>query len=85
MPHPISRWLICTTAAVVLSGGSGPLGGVPQAARAIFFGVFVRGVLVDRLERQAPFIVRGLRARLESGNPPDEGSDLFSDTHPGVH
>jgi hypothetical protein len=42
-----------------------------------FFGAFVRGVLEDRVERQAPLIVRGLRARLESGNPPDEGSDPF--------
>jgi hypothetical protein len=33
---------------------------------------FVRGVLEDRLERQAPLIVRGLRSRLESGNPPDD-------------
>jgi hypothetical protein len=37
-----------------------------------FFGTFVRGVLEDRLERQAPLIVRGLRSRLESGNPPDD-------------
>jgi hypothetical protein len=35
-----------------------------------FFGAFVRGVLEDRVERQAPLIVRGLRARLESGAPP---------------
>jgi hypothetical protein len=35
-----------------------------------FFGGFVRGVLEDRVERQAPLIVRGLRARLESGSPP---------------
>jgi hypothetical protein len=35
----------------------------------------MRGVLEDRVERQAPLIVRGLRARLESGNPPDEPSD----------
>lgn len=38
------------------------------------FGVFVRGVLEDRLERQAPLIVRELRGRLESGNPPDDAS-----------
>lgn len=37
-----------------------------------FFGGFVRSVLEHRLERQAPLIVRGLRARLESGKPPDE-------------
>ena len=49
-----------------------------------FFGGFVRGVLEDRLERQAPLIVRGLRARLESGNPPDEAPDPFSDEGPGV-
>ena len=41
-----------------------------------FFGGFVRGVLEDRVERQAPLIVRGLRARLESGNPPDEAPTL---------
>jgi hypothetical protein len=40
-----------------------------------FFGGLMRGVLEDRVERQAPLIVRGLRARLESGNPPDEPSD----------
>jgi hypothetical protein len=39
-----------------------------------FFGGFVRGVLEDRVERQAPLIVRGLRVRLESGNPPDAAS-----------
>jgi hypothetical protein len=35
-------------------------------------GTFVRGVLEDRLARQAPTIVAGLRARLESREPPDE-------------
>jgi hypothetical protein len=35
-----------------------------------FSGVF-RGALEDRLERNAPEVVRGLRARLESGPPPD--------------
>jgi len=49
-----------------------------------FFGAFVRGVLEDRVERQAPLIVRGLRARLESGNPPDEISDPFAKGRPGV-
>jgi len=37
-----------------------------------FLGGLVRGVLEGRLMRHAPQIVRGLRARLESGNPPDE-------------
>jgi hypothetical protein len=50
-----------------------------------FFGAFVRGVLDDCVERQAPLIVRGLRTRLESGNPPDEASDPFVNEHPGVH
>jgi hypothetical protein len=49
-----------------------------------FFGAFVRGVLEDRVERQAPLIVRGLRARLESGNPPDEISDPSAKGRPGV-
>jgi hypothetical protein len=35
-----------------------------------FFGGLTRGVLESRLRRQAPEIVRGLRMRLESGNPP---------------
>ena len=35
-----------------------------------FFGGLVRGVLEGRLERDAPQIIRGLRARLESGMPP---------------
>jgi hypothetical protein len=38
-----------------------------------FFGTIVRGVLEDRVARQAPAIVGTLRARLESGDPPDEG------------
>lgn len=50
-----------------------------------FFGGFVRGVLEGRVERQAPLIVGGLRARLESGNPPDEASDPFVKTRSGVH
>jgi hypothetical protein len=40
-----------------------------------FIGTFVRGALEDRLARQAPSIVGALRARLESGEPPDDGSD----------
>lgn len=48
------------------------------------FGAFVRGVLEDRLEHQAPLIVRGLRARLESGTPPDRPSDPFTDRSAGV-
>lgn len=47
-------------------------------------GRFVRGALEDRVERQAPQIVRSLRARLESGNPPDEISDPFGTGSPGV-
>jgi hypothetical protein len=35
------------------------------------FGGLARGVLEPRLKRQAPQVVRGLRMRLESGNPPD--------------
>jgi hypothetical protein len=35
-----------------------------------FFGGLVRGLLEGRLEREAPQIIRGLRARLESGKPP---------------
>jgi hypothetical protein len=49
-----------------------------------FFGAFVRGVLEDRVEQQAPLIVRGLRARLESGNPPDELSDPLAKGRSGV-
>jgi len=49
-----------------------------------FFGGFVRGVLEDRVERQALLIVRGLRARLESGNPPDAGSDSVAHARRGV-
>jgi hypothetical protein len=45
-----------------------------------FFGGLARGVLEARLKRQAPEVVRGLRMRLESGNPPDE-TDMFSPTH----
>jgi len=50
-----------------------------------FFGAFVRGVLEDRVEQQAPLILRGLRARLESGNPPDEVPDPFVNKRLGVH
>jgi hypothetical protein len=50
-----------------------------------FFGGFVRGVLEDRVERQASLIVQALRARLESGNPPDEASDLVVSERRGVH
>ena len=49
------------------------------------FGGLVRGVLEDRVERQVPLIVRGLRARLESGNPPDDASDPFENARSGVH
>lgn len=37
-----------------------------------FFGGLVRGMLEDRVERQAPQIIQGLRARLEGGAPRDE-------------
>jgi hypothetical protein len=50
-----------------------------------FFGGIVRGVLEDRLERQAPLIVRGLRGRLESGNPPDGVSDPFATEPSGAY
>lgn len=36
-----------------------------------FFGVFVRGVVERRVEREAPEIVRALRVRLEGGYPAD--------------
>jgi hypothetical protein len=49
-----------------------------------FFGVFVRSVLEDRVERQASLIVGGLRARLESGNPPDGLADPFVNESAGV-
>ena len=48
-----------------------------------FFGGFVRGVLEDRLERQAPLIVRGLRVRLESGRP-EAAPDPFANQRRGV-
>ena len=38
--------------------------------RSPFAGMF-RGALEDRLERNAPEVVRGLRARLESGHSPE--------------
>jgi hypothetical protein len=37
------------------------------------FGGFMRNVLEGRVERQAPAIIRGLRHRLESGNPSGGG------------
>jgi hypothetical protein len=49
-----------------------------------FFGGFVRGMLEDRVERQAPLIVGGLRARLESGSPPEEASDALASERRGV-
>jgi hypothetical protein len=49
-----------------------------------FFRGFVRAVLKSRVERQAPLIVRGLRARLESGSPPDEASDPAVNERLGV-
>jgi hypothetical protein len=42
-----------------------------------WFGGLVRSVLEDRLERHAPQIVRGLRARLESGAPPAGPDEPF--------
>lgn len=48
-----------------------------------FFGGLARGMLEGRLKRQAPQIVRGLRARLESGNPPDDPLDTLSQTTDG--
>jgi hypothetical protein len=43
-----------------------------------WFGRFMRGALEDRLERQAPSIIRGLRARLESGVPSATPADPFA-------
>lgn len=34
---------------------------------------------------QAPLSVRGVRARLKSGNPSDEASDPFVNKRPGIH
>jgi hypothetical protein len=42
-----------------------------------WFGGLVRAVLEDRLAHHAPQIVRGLRARLESGAPPAGPADPF--------
>jgi hypothetical protein len=42
-----------------------------------WFGGLVRSVLEGRLDRHAPQIVRGLRARLESGAPPEDPVDPF--------
>jgi hypothetical protein len=42
------------------------------------FGRLARGVLEGRLKRQAPQIIRGLRARLESGSPPNDPLDTLS-------
>lgn len=50
-----------------------------------FFGGFVRGVLEGGVERQAPLIMRGLRTRLESGSPPDELSDPFTNERSGAN
>jgi hypothetical protein len=50
-----------------------------------FFGGLVRRVLVGRVAGQAPLIVRGLRTRLESGNPPGADADPYADGHPGDH
>jgi hypothetical protein len=50
-----------------------------------FFGAFVRRVLEDRVERQVPLIIRGLRTRLESGNPPDADSNPLANEHSGAH
>lgn len=50
-----------------------------------FFGGFLRGVIEDRIERQAPLIVRGLRARLESGEPSGKASDSVAHERGGVH
>ena len=38
-----------------------------------FFGALVRGMVEERVERQAPQIIQGLRGRLESGAPPGGG------------
>jgi len=43
-----------------------------------FFGGFMRGVLENRVGRHAPVIVRGLRARLESGHPSSEPPGSFT-------
>ena len=42
-----------------------------------WLGRLMRGALEDRLERQAPSIIRGLRERLESGVPPAGTADPF--------
>jgi hypothetical protein len=49
-----------------------------------FFGGFVRGMLEDRVVRQAPQIMGGLRARLEGGDPPDEAGDAFARERRGI-
>ena len=41
-----------------------------------FFSAFTRSVLEGRLKRQAPQIIQGLRMRIESGAPSDDG-DMF--------
>jgi hypothetical protein len=48
--------------------------------RSAFAGLF-RGALEGRLERDAPEVVRGLRARLESGHPPGGASGSRSTSH----
>ena len=49
-----------------------------------FVGTLLRGVLEGRVERQAPSIIRGLRERLESGEPPDASLVPFSGWMDGV-
>jgi hypothetical protein len=43
-----------------------------------WFGGLMRGMLEDRLDREAPQVIRGLRTRLESGVPPAELADPFA-------
>lgn len=45
-----------------------------------WLGGLVRSVLQNQLERQAPQIVRGLRARLESGVPPATPDNFATET-----
>lgn len=91
MPHALSRRLTCTAAAVARNESIRTRAATRERPVSVPcpFGRrvcgLVRGVLEDRVERQAPLIVRGLRARLESGNPPDEVSDPFGKRRLGVH
>jgi hypothetical protein len=41
-------------------------------------------MLEDRVVRQAPQIMGGLRARLEGGDPPDEAGDAFARERRGI-